>query len=183
MVMEELLRSMADKGASDLHIKAGSPPGLRIDGKIVPQEEYGTLQPEQTEAMCRELLSESQWMEFCSAVFQNLFFPGLPNLLDLLLDGREVLCMKCSVVPGDVAISCRCEPTRIGSITHPNIAERDVARFPPRTLRTPRISSRGSFYGFSRSGQSQLAAIRSVQVVDIHVPVNLLAKLCYILGK
>lgn len=79
MVMEQLLRSMADKGASDLHIKAGSPPGLRIDGKIVPQAEYGSLDSGQTESMCRELLNESQWMEFCATGDLD-FGHGIPGL-------------------------------------------------------------------------------------------------------
>ena len=34
--MNDLLRSMVQKGASDLHVKAGSPPGFRIDGEVHP---------------------------------------------------------------------------------------------------------------------------------------------------
>ena len=39
--VEDLLRAMCAKRASDLHIKAGSHPGFRIDGEIQPQEEFG----------------------------------------------------------------------------------------------------------------------------------------------
>ncbi len=34
--LQQLLRAMVDKGASDMHITAGSPPVLRIDGSVVP---------------------------------------------------------------------------------------------------------------------------------------------------
>ena len=34
--IEDLLRSLVAKGASDLHVKAGSAPGFRIDGEIQP---------------------------------------------------------------------------------------------------------------------------------------------------
>ena len=34
--LQQLLRAMVEKGASDLHITTGSPPLLRIDGSVVP---------------------------------------------------------------------------------------------------------------------------------------------------
>ena len=34
--LHQLLKAMIEKGASDLHITTGSPPQLRIDGRLVP---------------------------------------------------------------------------------------------------------------------------------------------------
>ncbi len=34
--MHQLLKAMIEKGASDLHITCGTPPQLRIDGKLNP---------------------------------------------------------------------------------------------------------------------------------------------------
>ena len=34
--LQQLLKAMIEKGASDLHITTGSPPQLRIDGSLVP---------------------------------------------------------------------------------------------------------------------------------------------------
>ena len=34
--LHQLLKAMVEKGASDLHITTGSPPQLRIDGRLVP---------------------------------------------------------------------------------------------------------------------------------------------------
>lgn len=67
MKTEKLLRDMCEKGASDIHLKVGSPPGLRIDGKIVPQVELGVLDPSDTEALVRDITNEDQWMEFCGS--------------------------------------------------------------------------------------------------------------------
>ena len=55
---------MVAKGASDLHIKAGSPPGFRIDGEVQPQAEFGRLQPEQTAELARQLMGPEQWERF-----------------------------------------------------------------------------------------------------------------------
>ena len=55
---------MVKAGASDLHIKAGSPPGFRIDSEVVPQSKLGRLTPEQTSELARQLMSHDQWERF-----------------------------------------------------------------------------------------------------------------------
>ncbi|MEO0477967.1 MAG: type IV pilus twitching motility protein PilT [Planctomycetota bacterium] len=60
----DLLRGLVSQGASDLHLKAGSPPGFRMNGGIQPQEEFGKLMPDDTERLLRELMSEDQWASF-----------------------------------------------------------------------------------------------------------------------
>ena len=62
--IEDLLRSMVGKGASDLHIKAGSAPGFRVDGEVQQQEDYGRLPPEVTAELARQLMSPEQWERF-----------------------------------------------------------------------------------------------------------------------
>jgi twitching motility protein PilT len=47
---------MVAKTASDLHIKAGSPPGFRIDGEMEPQMQYGILKPDATADLARQLM-------------------------------------------------------------------------------------------------------------------------------
>ncbi len=64
MILDDLLREMSGKGASDLHIKVGSPPGFRIDGKMFPQEQYDKLNGEETESLVRQILTEPQWQEY-----------------------------------------------------------------------------------------------------------------------
>jgi len=55
---------MVQAGASDIHVKAGSPPGFRIDGEVAPQAEVGTLTPEMTSELARQLMSPEQWERF-----------------------------------------------------------------------------------------------------------------------
>ena len=62
--IQQLLREMVANSASDLHIKAGSAPGLRIDGRVRPQEHLGLLTPEMTSELARQLMSPSQWEHF-----------------------------------------------------------------------------------------------------------------------
>ena len=62
--IEDLLRAMVGKGASDLHVKAGSPPGFRIDGEVQQQEEFGVLTPELTADLARQLMGPEQWERF-----------------------------------------------------------------------------------------------------------------------
>jgi twitching motility protein PilT len=61
---EDLLRAMVAKGASDLHVKAGSMPGFRIDGEVRQQEEFGRMTPESTAALARQIMSVDQWERF-----------------------------------------------------------------------------------------------------------------------
>jgi len=56
----DVLRSMVSKGASDIHLQAGAPPYMRVDGELVPFEGVPTLTPEQTEQIALAMMSESQ---------------------------------------------------------------------------------------------------------------------------
>ena len=61
--LHQLLRTMIEKGASDLHITTGSPPQLRIDGSLVPLK-VPTLMPADTKALCYSILTEEQKTKF-----------------------------------------------------------------------------------------------------------------------
>ncbi|GBD39273.1 Twitching mobility protein [bacterium HR37] len=55
----DLLKLTVEKDASDLHITAGSPPVLRIDGKLVPVD-YPPLTPAETKELCYSVLTDMQ---------------------------------------------------------------------------------------------------------------------------
>ncbi|MEN6624785.1 MAG: PilT/PilU family type 4a pilus ATPase [Candidatus Sumerlaeia bacterium] len=59
----DLLQEMVERGSSDLFLKAGSPPYIRIDGQIVPMD-FGDLTPPDTEAFAQSMMNESQWEAF-----------------------------------------------------------------------------------------------------------------------
>jgi twitching motility protein PilT len=56
----DLLRIMVGKGASDIHLQAGAPPHLRVDGDLQVHEGVPPLTPEQTEQIAMAMMSESQ---------------------------------------------------------------------------------------------------------------------------
>jgi twitching motility protein PilT len=59
----DLLKVMIEKGASDLHITTGSPPRLRVDGKLVPLD-YPSLAPAETKTLCYSILTDAQKHRF-----------------------------------------------------------------------------------------------------------------------
>src|SRR5258707_3253504 len=54
--MEKIIKAAVDRGASDLHIKAGDVFRARIDGKLVPLTKQ-RLTPDQTKAIAQRLIS------------------------------------------------------------------------------------------------------------------------------
>lgn len=60
MEIQQLLQLTIDKKASDLHLVVGSPPNLRIDGKLVPVPNEPVLSPQDTERLIKPILSSEQ---------------------------------------------------------------------------------------------------------------------------
>jgi twitching motility protein PilT len=61
--LHQLLKAMVEKGASDLHVTTGSPPQLRIDGKLVPLK-TPPLSPVETKQLCYSILTDAQKHRF-----------------------------------------------------------------------------------------------------------------------
>jgi twitching motility protein PilT len=59
----DLLKVMIEKGASDLHITTGSPPRLRIDGKLIPLD-HPQLTPVDTKTLSYSILTDAQKHKF-----------------------------------------------------------------------------------------------------------------------
>jgi twitching motility protein PilT len=61
--LHQLLKAMVEKGASDLHITTGTPPQLRIDGKLIPLK-TPPLSPVETKQLCYSILTDAQKHRF-----------------------------------------------------------------------------------------------------------------------
>ncbi|HLG20435.1 MAG TPA: type IV pilus twitching motility protein PilT [Bdellovibrionota bacterium] len=61
--LHQLLKTMIEKGASDLHITTGTPPQLRIDGKLTPLK-MPPLTPPETKQLCYSILTDAQKHKF-----------------------------------------------------------------------------------------------------------------------
>ncbi|PLX43253.1 MAG: type IV pili twitching motility protein PilT [Deltaproteobacteria bacterium] len=77
--LHQLLKTMVDKGASDLHITAGTPPQVRIDGILVPLEGMAPLTPPETKVLCYSVLTDAQKHRFEEESELDLSF-GVKNL-------------------------------------------------------------------------------------------------------
>lgn len=76
--IEELLALMVHRGGSDLHVSAGSPPKIRIDGSLV-NTEHDMLAPEATQRLVYSFLSPEQVAQFEKDLELDLSF-GIDGL-------------------------------------------------------------------------------------------------------
>jgi twitching motility protein PilT len=76
--MEELLNLMVQRGGSDLHLSVGSPPRIRVDGKVIDTE-HELLTPEMTKKLIYSVLSPDQVAKFEKDLELDLSF-GVANL-------------------------------------------------------------------------------------------------------
>lgn len=63
ITLHQLLKAAVKQNASDLHVVAGSPPVLRVDGKMV-RVKAGDLTTDQTRQICYSILTDAQKSRF-----------------------------------------------------------------------------------------------------------------------
>jgi twitching motility protein PilT len=78
VTLRELLEEMVKKGASDLHLTVGTPPQMRIDGKLM-RTEHDMLTAESTMKLAYSIMNEKQRKKFEESSELDLSF-GLENL-------------------------------------------------------------------------------------------------------
>ena len=60
----DVLTTMVDSRASDVHLTPGFPPALRVRGRIVPMDDYPKLTPQDTREIVYSILNDSQRKRF-----------------------------------------------------------------------------------------------------------------------
>lgn len=60
LTLYDMLKTMLDIGASDLHVTTNSPPKIRIDGKLIDLENAPELGPVDTKSLCYSILTDAQ---------------------------------------------------------------------------------------------------------------------------
>jgi twitching motility protein PilT len=105
VTLRELLELMVKRNASDLHLTVGSPPQLRIDGKLV-KTEFDPLTPEDTRKLAYSIMAEKQRKRFEEQ-----------SELDLSFGIEQMSRFRCNVFMqrGNVAVALRLIPFRIRS--------------------------------------------------------------------
>lgn len=62
--LDQLLQYSVERGASDLHLSAGYPPCIRVDGEIIFLNEHPPLTSSETESMLLQILPDKNRQEF-----------------------------------------------------------------------------------------------------------------------
>lgn len=101
MEMNELLKLMVNKGASDLHLTVSSPPVLRIDGGLVPQEDLPPLSPQDIELALNQVCTGEQRAAFDREWELDFAYgvPGLARFRVNVLRQRGVISLAFRFVP------------------------------------------------------------------------------------
>ncbi len=67
VAIDELLRRVVETGASDLHLKVGTSPVVRVDGELTRLDGFDPLKPADTEALAAELFTPRAARDFKGA--------------------------------------------------------------------------------------------------------------------
>ena len=102
--MEKIIKAAVDRGASDLHIKAGDVFRARIDGKLVPLTKQ-RLTPDQTKAIALRLIANEQDRERIDKLRDydcSWGMPGVGRFRVNILRQRSSFMVVMRVIPFDV---------------------------------------------------------------------------------
>src|SRR3970040_1409572 len=107
MNINELLRTAVASGASDLHLKVGSYPMMRVNGTLVVASETKRLEREDTEAIVESIFTPDQREKFRTS-----------QEVDLAYSVRGMGRFRCNVFQqrGTIGLVMRVIPTRIRTL-------------------------------------------------------------------
>lgn len=106
MMLRDLLEQMVKMGASDLHLTVGSPPVVRVDGKLQRIPQHDILTGEQIKKLAYSMLNDKQKLKF----EQN-------SELDLSFGVEQMSRFRCNLFMqrGNVAVAIRQIPYNVRS--------------------------------------------------------------------
>ena len=101
MHVNDLLKLAVDAGASDLHLKVGSYPMMRVRGDLVPASEGGRLTHEDTVGMAAAVMSTQQRQKFKDSLEIDLAYsvPGLGRFRCNVFQQRGTIGLVLRVIP------------------------------------------------------------------------------------
>jgi twitching motility protein PilT len=101
MHIDHLLAIAVERGASDLHMKVGSYPMIRVDGTLVVASEERRLERDDTTTMSRSLMRPEQQQEFEENQEVDLAYsvPGLGRFRCNVFQQRGTVGMVIRVIP------------------------------------------------------------------------------------
>jgi twitching motility protein PilT len=115
MHVNDLLKIAVESGASDLHVKVGSFPMMRINGVLMPASEERRLTHEDTVAMAAAVMSGAQRQKFKESQEVDLAYSisSLGRFRCNVFQQRGTIGMVLRVIPTRTAAWCS-SPARPG---------------------------------------------------------------------
>jgi twitching motility protein PilT len=101
MQIDELLKLMVNKAASDLHLTVTSPPVFRIDGELIPQEDLSEMTARDIELVLEQIATQDQKSAFDieSELDCTYTLPGLARFRVNALRQRGVISLAFRFIP------------------------------------------------------------------------------------
>ena len=102
--IDSALRTLVERGGSDLHVKVGVPPTVRLHGELAHLEGYQSLTPEETEKAFHdiaEVRSQTEFEEAGEADF-SYSIPGLSRFRVNTFKQRGSVSIVCRAIPFEI---------------------------------------------------------------------------------
>jgi len=101
MNLNDLLKTAIERKASDIHIKVGSTPVLRIDGELTPMIEHKRLMSEDTIAIAFSMMNNFQKQKFKANNEVDMAYsvPGMGRFRVNIFQQRNTVAMVLRVIP------------------------------------------------------------------------------------
>ena len=117
MHINDLLKMASERKASDLHLKVGSHPVLRINGELIPLVETKRLMQEDTIAMAFSIMSNRQKQKFKDHFEIDIAYsvPGLGRFRVNVFQQRGTVGMVLRVIPAKILTFARLFDRRVAT--------------------------------------------------------------------
>lgn len=163
--IDDLLRLVVERGASDLHLAVGVPPILRVDGQLMPTN-YEKLSPRDSQRLVYDILTDEQIQRF-EANLELDFSYAVAKLSRFRVN--------CFRDKGTVAVAFRVIPARIPTIRElglPTILE-DLTRRPRGLILVTGPTGSGKSTSLAAM-VNQINTERSTHIITIEDPIEYL---------
>ena len=107
MHIDDLLRMTVTKGASDLHLKVGGVPVLRINGQLIPQDEVSEMTSQDMKQVFEEVTTDEQRSSFADELELDFAYQ---------VNGVGRFRINAYLQGGTISLACRPVRTQIPSI-------------------------------------------------------------------
>ena len=114
MRIDDLLRMMIAKGASDLHLKAKGLPILRINGQLIPQDEMSEMTSEDMKQVFEEITTDEQRASFADEMDLDIAYQ---------VNGIGRFRVNAYLQGGTISLACRSVQTQTPTIEELGLPE------------------------------------------------------------